>query len=72
VTHGGHLRVRVLDIGGREIVTLADSWCSPGEHHTIWIGEDRSGEKAPAGMYFLRLEDGRGSPRASGRVLVLR
>jgi hypothetical protein len=71
-THTEHLRVRVLDIGGREIVTLADTWCSPGEHHTIWSGRDRSGEKAPAGMYFLRLEDGRGNPRASGRVLLLR
>lgn len=72
VTHTEHLRVRVLDIGGREIVPLADTWCSPGEHHTIWNGQDRSGEKAPAGMYFLRLEDRRGSPRASGRVLLLR
>lgn len=72
LTRREHFRVRVLDIGGREVVTLANTWGSPGDYRTAWDGRGRSGEEMPAGMYFLRLEDGRASRRASGRVLLLR
>jgi hypothetical protein len=64
--------LRVLDAGGREVVTLVDSRSLPGERRVAWDGRDRSGEAVPAGIYLLRVEDARGNGGGSGRVLVLR
>lgn len=68
----GPARLRVLDVGGREIITLVDPQRFAGEHRLTWDGRDRSGENVPAGMYLLQAEEARGSRRGSGRVLLLR
>ena len=68
----GSTRLRVLDVDGREVVTLVDPRCFPGEHRVTWDGRDRSGTSAPAGLYLLQVEEARGSRRGSGRVLLLR
>jgi hypothetical protein len=72
VTRGERLRMRIFNLAGRDVGTLADTWCPPGEYHVVWDGRDRSGERAPSGIYLLRLEGERGDPRATGSVLVVR
>jgi len=67
-----HALLRVLDVSGREVICLAGAQRLPGECSIVWDGRARSGERVPAGMYLLRIEDGHGSGRGSGRLLLLR
>lgn len=61
----GAIALRVLDVTGREVVTLADGERTAGEHRVMWDGRDAQGVRLAAGMYFLRLE-------AAGDVLTRR
>ena len=45
--------VRVYDVQGKEIRTLAQGRFEPGEHAIEWDGRDASGAMAAAGIYFV-------------------
>ena len=47
--------IRVLDVQGREIADLGTMDAAPGENLTRWDYNDRSGGRAPSGVYFVRL-----------------
>ena len=49
------VRLRILDIQGREVAVLADGVLPAGRHQATWRG-DRRGEPVPAGLYFVRYE----------------
>ena len=49
-----HVRLGVLDVRGREVVTLADRTCRPGRYQATWRGQTERGD-ATAGVYFVRL-----------------
>jgi uncharacterized repeat protein (TIGR02543 family) len=49
------VRVQVLDIQGREIVTLASGVFPSGRHHLSWDGARLGGARS-AGVYFIRLQ----------------
>lgn len=49
------VRLRVFDVRGREMATLADGVLSPGRHEVTW-GDPGTAGKAPAGLYFARFE----------------
>jgi hypothetical protein len=49
------VRIAVLDLAGREVVRLADGPWAPGGHQVVWNGESAGG-RAPAGIYFIRLQ----------------
>ncbi|MDH7515959.1 MAG: Omp28-related outer membrane protein [Bacteroidota bacterium] len=49
------LRLDVLDLMGRTIVTVADGVFEPGTHRFVWRGTDAGGTPLPAGMYTCRL-----------------
>jgi hypothetical protein len=57
----GAAEVRIHDLTGREVRTLASSSFSAGAHSLTWDGRDARGSRVRAGVYFVRL-------RAEGRV----
>jgi len=53
--HTMSARVRVLDVGGRIVATLADGLSPAGTRRLLWNGQSRSGALAPAGVYWVEL-----------------
>ena len=51
----GHVRIRVLDLAGREVRTLMDEIASPGEQSVTWDGRNKRGEFVPTGLYLYQL-----------------
>ncbi|MBK7369088.1 MAG: hypothetical protein IPJ04_14625 [Candidatus Eisenbacteria bacterium] len=51
-----HVRLVLLDVGGRRVRTLEDRVLAAGAHEVTWNGRDDSGATAPAGLYWARLE----------------
>jgi hypothetical protein len=50
--------LRVYDVAGRVVNTLANGSKPAGRHTLEWHGEDRDGEKVAAGIYFCELRAG--------------
>jgi len=59
------VRVDVLDVLGRRVVTLADATMGSGSHELTWYGTTSRGTLLSAGMYIVRMS-------ASGTVLTRR
>jgi hypothetical protein len=52
----GDATLAVYDVRGRLVTIIERGKRDAGEHHAAWNGKDASGREAPAGVYFLRLE----------------
>ena len=52
----GKVRIRVLDLAGREVVVLLDELAEPGEHSVLWDGRNKQGETVPAGIYLYQIQ----------------
>jgi hypothetical protein len=63
LSRAGSARVSVLDIAGREVAVLARRTLAAGAHSAAW-----NCEKAPAGVYLLRVDTETGSQ--TGRLVV--
>ncbi len=50
---GAHARVRVIDVSGRVIATLADHALTPGRHELTWDGRSASGSEVASGVYLI-------------------
>jgi flagellar hook assembly protein FlgD len=50
------VRLRVFDVAGRVVATLAEGPLAAGEHPFRWNGRDDRAAPAPAGLYFVRLD----------------
>lgn len=50
-----HVLVKIYDVLGREVTTLANQQMSMGLHTVTWDGTDFSGEPVATGTYFYRL-----------------
>jgi flagellar hook assembly protein FlgD len=48
--------LRIYDVAGRLVTTLADARLPAGRHDLSWTGCTSRGEPAAAGVYFARLE----------------
>jgi hypothetical protein len=57
----GRATLRVLDVAGRTVRTLADGQFGSGRHDVTWDGTDGSAGPVAAGVYFYRLETEAGS-----------
>lgn len=55
---GGRVRAEVYDLLGRRIETLASGSYPAGWHTLAWDGRGRSGERAAAGIYMIRVSAG--------------
>jgi streptogramin lyase len=64
----GPAGLRVFDVGGRLLRTLASGSFTAGEHRVTWDGRDDRGHRMGAGVYFCRLEAAGGT---STRRVVL-
>lgn len=56
LAHDGRATVRVFDVRGRAVRTLARGAFAAGTHALAWDGRDNHGATAGAGVYFVRLE----------------
>jgi hypothetical protein len=50
--------VRVYDVQGKSVRTLAEGWFEPGERSLAWDGRDAAGTEAAPGIYFVSAEVG--------------
>ena len=62
--------LRLLDLQGRVVRTLADGSFEAGHHQAIWDGRDDSGRPVHAGMYFAKITTNGG--QAMRRAIVVR
>lgn len=62
--------VRIFDVAGRLVRTLADDRFGAGGHDLVWDGTDDKGKPLAAGVYFCRLSAESGSRRS--RIVLLR
>lgn len=63
--------LRVYDVTGGVLRTLANRPFGPGEHTVTWDACDNRGQPAPSGIYAVRLESSGGLKR-TGKLLVTR
>ena len=66
------VRIRMYDVTGRLVRTLADRSFNAGEYDLAWDGADDAGARAPRGVYFARLEYASSGTAVNGRVVILR
>jgi hypothetical protein len=64
------IRLRIFDAEGTEIRSLYQGRQQAGGFDIVWNGIDNSGNPAPSGTYFVRLESGSGAARTEQIVLV--
>jgi len=64
----GPVRLRVHDVAGRAIRTLADGWMAAGDHSVVWDQTDDAGHRMHAGLYFVRFE---AAKRSFGQKVIL-
>ena len=63
------MRLSIHDAAGRAVRVLIDAARDPGRYEAEWDGRLESGARAPAGVYFYRLDLGAG--RVETRKLLL-
>ena len=61
VPYSMRVKIKLYDIAGRLVATLADGVENAGSKTVSWDGRDEHKNRLPAGVYFLRLETGQGS-----------
>lgn len=57
----GQASVRVYNIRGQMVQTLVDGDIAAGEYNARWDGTNNTGNTVTSGIYFFKLETGRGS-----------
>jgi hypothetical protein len=67
---GERVNIRVYDLAGRLVRTLADGLQSPGRHNIAWDGRNEQGIRMRDGMYFIHAQIG--SQARQVRVTFLR
>jgi hypothetical protein len=55
VTRKEHVELRIYDVTGRAVRTLANREFTPGEHELVWDGVDDAGRAVARGVYFYQL-----------------
>jgi len=66
------VRIRMYDVTGRLIRTVADRSFNAGEYDLAWDGSDDAGNQVARGVYFARIEYATKGAAINGRVVVLR
>jgi len=75
IAKGGPASLKVYNVLGQEVRTLAEGEHRAGRHQAVWDGRDGRGRKVSSGVYFYRLTAAGGEAgenRASGKLLRLR
>lgn len=53
-----HIKITLLDILGREVMSLVEETKPAGKHHILWDGSNHSGNQVPSGVYYCSFEAG--------------
>jgi hypothetical protein len=56
VSKSERVMIRVYDVSGRLVRTLADRHFTAGEHDVLWDGVDDAGKASPRGVYFTQVK----------------
>ncbi len=64
------VRVDIIDLAGRRVVTLVNETLAAGPHETIWQGGNETGLSAASGVYLVRLRAESGADAT--KVVLLR
>jgi hypothetical protein len=72
LANSDRVRIRMYDVTGRLVRTLADRSFNAGEYDLAWDGADDSGNQVARGVYFARIEYATKGAAINGRVVVLR
>jgi hypothetical protein len=63
------VRVSLYDSSGRLMRTLADGPIPAGRHQRVWNRRDQTGNRVPAGIYFVRMDAG--AHRSHQKIVVM-
>jgi hypothetical protein len=63
------VRIEVFDVAGRVVRDLSPGRMGAGKHEVLWDGSVQSGERARAGIYFVRVRTGDATTQA--RVVLV-
>ena len=58
VNESAPVRLDVYNLLGQHVITLVDSYATPGEYSVIWDGRNASGTTVASGTYFYKLAVG--------------
>jgi len=64
------IALSLFDVAGRRVATPTEGPRAPGEHTVTWDGRTRGGDRAPSGVYLVRLESA--GPVATGKLTLVR
>jgi flagellar hook capping protein FlgD len=56
LTESKNVSIKIFDLSGRSITTIAGGQLQPGDHQFIWNGKNEKGKDLNTGIYFLRIE----------------
>ena len=70
IPENSNVDLKIYDILGRHVRTLASGNYQAGNYSVIWDATDMSGHKVSAGVYFYRIEAG--NHRSTKRMLLLK
>ena len=62
--------INVYDMVGQLVKTLVNAYITPGKYSITWNGTDEVGKAVPAGIYFLKLDNG--AYRATEKLLLIK
>jgi FlgD Ig-like domain len=68
--HAASVRLRIFDVAGRLVRTLADHPEGQGSHAAHWDGRDGTGNRVASGVYFYALDAGKETFRR--RIVLVR
>jgi hypothetical protein len=66
------VEVKIFDVGGRLVRTLADRQFTAGPHDLVWDGVDNSGRQVARGVYFTRVKYAASKFVATPKLTVLK
>lgn len=56
LARSGHVRLRIYNVLGQEVLTLFNGYAETGHYVKQWDGRDRLGNRVGSGVYIFRLE----------------
>ena len=72
LAHSDRVVVKVYDLAGRVVRTLAEQVFRAGEHSLVWDGTDDQGRRLAHGLYFTSLHYQRSGFHATKKLTILR
>jgi len=70
VSEPGFVCLKIYDVSGRLIRTLANEEMPRGQHRRVWDGHDRTGRQVASGVYFYKVDMNGGSH--TDKIVILK